>query len=179
MRKITKLIIILIIGLLSSINPISAAGKNHYFLNFFYNSNKKIFTYEIKHDSALFKSEDLFSMLNSNKSSFLLDERLNPPEDLINLHGIKDFRPYTFPEFFDVDGGENDQLVANVVGHDIVLYFNKAIEHILRPVSKEGLLELKVDEVVSYLKMSAAISNTAHQALTENKTVQGQFNKLS
>ena len=144
MKKPFISLLFIFLLLISSTSGVSAMGNDQYFLNFLYSPTSKSFTVLVQQNTGQFEIEDLYSNIGCNTPSFLLDNKLNAIDCMVEENGIKAARPYTFPEFGDVDGTDIDKATAITVGNALTESLSRAVVHILKPVSKEGLEELEI-----------------------------------
>jgi hypothetical protein len=148
MKKLTISLFIVLLLILSSA-PVAASGQGQYFLNFLYNPASRTITLHVMQDSGIYKGEDFYSMLNTTKPSFLLDDKIKAGDLEIDEFGYKSARPYMFPEFIDTDGLSFDQANATLVGRALTESFNSAVSHILKPVSEKGMDTLNFKAAVN------------------------------
>lgn len=164
--------LIVIGAIIMSVSPVAANGRNQYYLSFLYNPDSKTFGSFVAQNSGVSKMENVYSMLNTNKSSFQLNYASSGPANVrveglmkSSPHEFLTYYPFTFPEFTDVDGSSADYAMAAGVGSGLTRAFNTAIAHILKPVSVAGRKELGIDDAPNFFRLSAAIANSGHAAI--------------
>ncbi len=79
--------------------------------------------------------------------------------------------PYTFPEFYDVDGTQADYAMGLNTGNALTKSLNNAISFVLKPVTAAGRKELGVELPATVFGLATAISNSGYDVLYNNINV--------
>ncbi|MHC1734523.1 MAG: hypothetical protein AB9921_02490 [Erysipelotrichaceae bacterium] len=188
LKGLTALMMIGVILLTNAQSVAAANGRNQYFLSFLFSPETKSFGSITVQNTGMSKKEDVYSQLNTSASMFMLtvkNDGLNIVVDGAMLlgDGISTYsslshRPYTFPEYGDVDGRTVDFTMANKVGSDLGSALNLAVKTILKPVSTDGFKELNIDDAGNYFKLVSAISNCGYQTVKNQSTQNCNYGEL-
>jgi hypothetical protein len=181
MKKLKTIIFITLLAItvnLASSTPVHALGRNQHFLTFFYSQHNQSFTAMTTQNSGQFRTESMYSNLNTRNPGFILNSKLEVDGMMAENSYHKTMYPYTFPEFEDVDGAEDDKGHASSIGQVLINNLNNTIKHVLKPVSTAGREELEINLGVYFLRMAAAISNSAFQAIESNSEIKANYEKL-